>query len=161
MSPAAISPRMWLEETISPSASHELHDARRERVLLQQQRDVAARLVAEAEVLPHADALRAEPVEQDVVDELLRRLGGEGPVERDHHELADAEPGDQLGLDLERGDQLGRRVRRHDRARVRLEREHGVGVAHDRAVPEMDAVELAHGDMTGPALGVGEPGDVH
>ena len=73
-SPAATSPRMWLEDTISPSTSTSGDDARLERRLRAQQRDVAARPVAEAEVLADADLRGAEPLDQHVVDELLRGL---------------------------------------------------------------------------------------
>ena len=114
-SPATTSPRMWVEETISPSTSTSGDDPRLERGLRAQQVGVALGLVAEAEVLPHRDLRRAELADEHVVDELLRRLGGELAVERDHDELAHPEPGDEVGLDVERGQQLGRGVGRDDR----------------------------------------------
>ena len=90
---------------------HQRHHARLEGGLRAQQVGVALGLVAEAEVLPHRHLRGAELGDQDVVDELLRPLGGERAVERDHHELAHAEPGDQVGLDLQRGQELRRGVR--------------------------------------------------
>ena len=65
--------------------------ARLERGLVGQQRGVALGAVAEAEVLPHRHLLRAELLDQHVVDELLRGLGGERAVERDHDQLAGPE----------------------------------------------------------------------
>ena len=86
----------------------ELHDPRRERVLRGQQRRVALRAVAEAEVLADRDLDRAEPLDELVVDELLRGLRHALAVERDHDQLVDAERRDQVGLLLERGQQFGR-----------------------------------------------------
>jgi hypothetical protein len=117
--------------------------------------------VAEAEVLPHRHLRGAELGDQDVVDELLRPLGGERAVERDHHELAHAEAGDQVGLDLQRGQELGRGVRRDHLARVRLEGQDGVRAPDHLAVAEVDAVELPHRDMARAGLDIGEPGDLH
>jgi hypothetical protein len=139
----------------------ELGDAGLERILGLQQRGVAARPMAEAEVLPHRHAPRAEPLDELAGDEVLGRLLGALAVERDHDELLDAELGDQLRLGLQRGEQLRRGVGRYDGARVRLERQHGVGAADDLAVAYMDAVELADGDIARAPLRVGEPGDVH
>ena len=51
---------------------------------------------------------------------------------------------------VERRDQLRRGVGRDDRARVRLERQHRVGAAHDLAVAEVHAVELADRDVARP-----------
>ena len=125
----------------------ERHDARLERGLRAQQVGVALGLVAEAEVLPDRDLASPRAADEHVVDELLRPLGGERAVERDHHQLAHAEAGDQVGLDVERGQQLRRGVGRDDLARVRLEGEHGVGAADHLAVAEVDAVELADRDV--------------
>ena len=70
-------------------------------------------------------------------------------------------PGDQVGLGGQRRDQLRRLVRRDDRARVRLEGQDGVRAAHHLAVAEVDAVELADGDVARAGLRIGEPGDLH
>jgi hypothetical protein len=142
-------------------ALDELDDARLERVLGAQQRDVALRLVAEAEVLPDAHGVRSKLADEHVVDEALGGLARERAVERDDDELAHAEPRDEVDLRGERRDQLRRVCGRDDRARVRLEREHGVGAAHHLAVPDVHAVELADRDMARSELGIGEPGDVH
>ena len=139
----------------------EVDHAGLERLLGAQQRDVALGAVAEAEVLPHAHPLGAEPPDQHVVDEVLRRAARERAVERDHDELAHAQPGDQVGLRVQRRDQLRRRVGRHDRARVRLERQHGVGAADHLAVAQVHAVELADRDVARPGFDVGEPCDLH
>src|ERR1700757_325976 len=83
-SPASTSPRMWLEETISPSTStsgttrvsNPPSPAR-----------LSGRAVPEPEVPPHRNAHRAQPIHQDVIDELCRRLVSEAIVEGDQHEL--------------------------------------------------------------------------
>ena len=93
---------MWLEETISPSASTSSTTRVVNASCSSSSVTSPRALWPKRKFSPTLTRSRAEPVEQDVVDELLRRLGGERSVERDHHELADAEPGDQLGLDLER-----------------------------------------------------------
>ena len=80
---------MWVEETISPSTSTISATVVVNAVAALQEVDVALGLVAEAEVLPHPHLGGGELADQDLVDELLRRLGGEGAVERDHHELLD------------------------------------------------------------------------
>ena len=82
-----------------------------------QQLLVAGRLVAEAEVLPHADVLGLQRPDEDVVDEALRAARGELLVERDDDELLHAELADELGLALERGQQARRAARRDDRRR--------------------------------------------
>src|SRR5204863_102829 len=64
--------------------------------------------VAEAEVLADRDLAGVQPLDQDPVDEFLRRQLGEGAVEADDHHLLDAERCDQVGLDLGAGEELGR-----------------------------------------------------
>ena len=51
---------------------------------------------------PTDTLLGAELADQHLLDELLGVLGGELAVERDHDQLLDAEPGDQVALDRER-----------------------------------------------------------
>ena len=78
-------------------------------------------------------------------------------VERDHDQLLHAERRDQVGLLLERGQQLRRGLRRDDRARVRFEGEHAVGAADHRAMADVHAVELAHGEPALTGGRIGEP----
>jgi hypothetical protein len=134
--------------------------ARLEAALGREQRRVAAGAVAEAEVLPDRDPVGVEPLDQHTLDELLGRLARERAVERDHDELAHAEAADQVGLDVQGREELGRGVGRDDGARVRLEGEHGVGAADDLAVADVDAVELADGEVARARPRVGEPGDL-
>ena len=88
------------------------HDARLEALVGGEHVGVALRLVAEAEVLAHADVRGAERPDQHLVDELGRRARGELLVERDDDELVDADPLQQLRLALERRQQRRRGVRR-------------------------------------------------
>ena len=67
------------------------HDPRLEPPVRGQHLGIAGRAVSEPEVLPHRHARRVQPLDQDVVDELRRRLVGEPVVERDHDQLVDAE----------------------------------------------------------------------
>jgi len=136
---------MWLEETISPSASTRL-----EAGIGGQQRRVAPGPVSEAEVLPHRDMGGAETAEQHFVDERLGALRGEGLVERDDHELADTEAGHKLGLGLQAGEQPGLGLRPGDGQRVRFEGEHRVVARDHLTVAEVDTVELAHRDPPRP-----------
>jgi hypothetical protein len=151
---------MWLDETISPSASKSGLDPGLEARVGAQQVRVALRLPAEAEVLAHRDVRGAEGADEHVVDEVLGRHRRELAVERDDHELLDAEAGDELGLALDRRQQA-RRAARDDRLRVRVERQHGVGAADDRAVAEVDAVEGADGHPARARLDVGQARDLH
>ena len=129
-------------------------DARLEAPVRAQQLRVALRAVAEAEVLADADERRAEPLDEHLVDELLRALRRERRVELDHDELLDAERGDELGLALERRQQPRLVPGRDDRGRVRVEGQHRVGARDHLAVPEVDAVERADGDAPRARLGL-------
>ena len=138
-----------------PVGLHELGNAHVKTAALAQQRDVTLGPMAEAEVLPDRHLRRAELPDEHIVDERVRRLGRELGIERDHHELLDAEPGDDVLLDRQRCDQLRRGIRRDHGTRVRLEGEDRVGVADNRTVAEMHAVELADGDVAWARLRVG------
>src|SRR3954469_2747646 len=122
---------------------------------------VALRPVAEAEVLPHRDALRPEPLDEHVVEEVLRAALAELAVERDDDDLLHAQSGHQLGLAVERGQQLRSGGRLDDRDRVRLERQHGVAAVDDPPVAEVDAVERADRHAAGAWLGVMERDRFH
>ena len=138
---------MWVEETISPSTSTS-GTTRGSNAFCARSRSASPlALWPKRKFSPTDTSVGAELADEHVVDELLRPLGGERAVERDHHELAHAEAGDQVGLDVERGQQLRRGVGRDDLARVRLEGQHGVGAGDHLAVAEVHAVELADRDV--------------
>ncbi len=137
---------MWLEETISPSTSTSATTRVSKRSSASEHLGVARGPVPEAEVLPDRDPRRPQPLDEDVVDELLRALAGKALVERDHHQLLDPERGDPLGLGVEAGQQLRSRLRPDHAQRVGLERQHRVAAGDHLAVAEMDAVELADRD---------------
>src|SRR3954447_10091376 len=139
----------------------QVHDACLEAAIAAQQLLAAGRLVAEAEVLPHADVLGVQRADEDVVDEALRAAPGELAVEGDDDQLLHPELLNELDLALERGQQARRASRGHHRRGMRLEGDHGVGVADDLAVAEMDPVEGAHRDAARARLDVGEMGDLH
>jgi hypothetical protein len=122
---------------------------------------VTGRTMAEAEVLAHRDVRGQQPAHEHLIDELLGRLLGEALIERDHHELADSEPGDQLGLDLEAGQELGSGLWPDHAERMRLEREDRVAAPDHLAVAEMDAVELADRDLARSGRDVGEHRHLH
>jgi hypothetical protein len=125
---------------------HQRHHARLEAVVRAEELGRAARAFSEAEVLAHRDLSRAEPVEQYVLDEVLRAALGELLVERDHHKLLHAEPSDQVALHREGADQLRGGLGMDHRQRVRVEGEHGVGSADHLAVAAVYAVERPDGD---------------
>src|SRR5436309_3400523 len=83
---------------------------RLEALVSSQRFGVAGGAVAETEVLAHRDVGGLKAPDEHLVDELLGRLLGEALVERDHYELTDSEPGDQLGLHREAGQELRRRL---------------------------------------------------
>ena len=159
--PPRTSPRMCRGADDLAVDLEQRRHARLEALVGREHRGVALRLVAEAEVLPHAHVRGAELADQHVVDELLRRARGEPLVERDHHELLHADALDQLGLAVEGRQQRRRGVRRDDGRRVRVEGQHGVGAADHLAVAQVHAVERADGDAPRARLRVGEPGDLH
>ena len=68
------------------------HDPGLELGVRGEHRRVALRFRAEAEVLPDRDALRAQPLIQDLLDELLGGDLGELLVEGDHHQLPTPRP---------------------------------------------------------------------
>ena len=107
--------------------------------------------------------------DQIMVNEILRRGSGAGLVERHHHGAVEPGPGQQPQLVGLVGKAELRAVRAEKAARVRLEG-HGesrlaVGAAHSQGrvdhgpVPQMDAVEIAHGDH-GPPGNLGGRGGV-
>ena len=108
------------------------------------------------EVVADRDAADPEAPDQVMVNEILRRGAGAALVEGHHHRARKPGPGQQSQLGGLVGEPELRRVRAEEPARMRLEgqrqRRTAVGAAHlqgggnDRAVAEMDAVEIAHGD---------------
>ena len=101
-----------------------------------------------------------EPLDQVMVNEILRRGPGARLVERHHDSAGKAGAGQQPELaGFVRKPEL-RAVRAEKAARMRLESDGknrlSVGPAHpqggfdDRAVAEMDAIEIAHGDDSPP-----------
>ena len=146
-SPAATSPRMWLEDTVSPATSTSGTTRVSNSLVRAQELGVALGALAEAEVLADRHVAGAELADQHLLDEVLVVLLAERAVERDHDQLLDPEPGDQVALEVERLQQLGQRVRGDHRQRVRVEGEHRVHAADHLAVAEVDAVERADGDL--------------
>ena len=122
-------PRMWLEETTSPSNSSSGWTRVSKRSSAREHLRVALALWPKRKFSPTDDVRGLEHLDEHVVDEVLGRARGERAVERDDHELLDAEAGDELGLALDRRQQPRRRAGRDDRLRVRIERQDGVGAA--------------------------------
>ena len=120
------------------------------------------------EVVADRNAADAEPLDQVMVNEILRRGPGAGLVEGHHHGAGKPGAGQQPQLVGLVGEAELRAVRAEKAARMRLEghgkRRLAVGAAHLQgrvdhgAVAEMDAVEIAHGDH-GP-LGIAAAGVV-
>src|SRR2546421_334149 len=119
--------------------------SRLELVVPREKARVAARALAEAEVLADRHLGCAELPYQDLLDELLRALLREVAVERNNDQLVDAKAVDQVALDRERVEQLGHRLRMEDGKRVRVEREHRVAVPDHGTMAQVDAVEGADG----------------
>src|SRR5882757_845148 len=108
------------------------------------------------EVVADRNSADAEPPDQVMVNEVLRAGPGAVLVERHHHGTVEPGPGQQPQLAGLVGEAELRAVRAEETARMRLESDGksrlSVGPAHlqgccdDRAVAQMDAVEIAHGD---------------
>ena len=136
------------------------------RRLADQQARRADPALAEMKVVADRDAADAEPLDQVMVNEILRRGAGAGLVEGHHHGAGEPGPGQQPQLVGLVGEAELRAVRAEKAARMRLEghgeRRLAVGAAHPQgrvdhgAVAEVDAVEIAHRDH-GP-LGIAAAG---
>ena len=105
---------------------------------------------------PTETLLAPSRFDQDLRDELLGGDLHELLVERDHHQLLDPEPVDDVALHVERHDQLRRRIGVDHAERMRVEGEDGVRVVDHRLVALVDAVEDADRDVPVARLGVGE-----
>ena len=140
--------------------------------------DVPGGLVPEAEVVADDDGRGVQAVDERMVHELVRRHLRELERERQRAEHVDAELLDQFGPPHDAGQHRRVRAGPHDLGRVRHERDqhaghaavggHLHGVADDRLVPAVDAVEHPDGDdavppagghrvQSMPALHAGEP----
>ena len=134
---------------------------------LAQQVDVAAALVAEAEVLAHQQPARLQALDQQVLDEGVGRHFGQPGIEALHHHLGNAIAGQRGQLVAQAGDAGGRQFRPAVQGgkvlpRMRFEGHHGgrqAAFARDLAdarehglVSAMDAVEIADGQGAGRAL---------
>ncbi len=137
-----------------------LHDGLKAFVSSQQLR-IALRTVPEAEVLPHRHPDRPQCLDQHPVDELARAALREGVVEGNHDQLLHAERRDQLGLHRKRRQQLRRVLRRHHRHRVRFKGQHAVRALDHLAVPEVNTIERAHGNLARAGLHLSQGNDLH
>src|SRR5713101_10031093 len=124
--------------------------------LADQQAGRADPALAEMKVVADRDAADPEPLDQVMVNEILRRGPGPGLVEGHDDGAGEPGSGQQAQLSgLVGQPELGA-VRTEKAARMRLERHRqrrpAVGVAHLQgrcnhgAVTEVDAIEIAHGD---------------
>ena len=112
--------------------------------------------LAEMKVVADRDAADAEPFDQVMVNEILRRGSGARLVEGHHHGAVEPGAGQQPQLAGLVGEAELRGVRAEEAAGMRLEGHRegrpAVGAAHPQgggdhgAVAEMDAVEIAHRD---------------
>ena len=111
-------------------------------------------------VVTDRNSTDAEPLDQVMVNEILRRGTRAILVEGHHHGAGKPGPGQQAELVGFVGKAELRAVRAEKAARMRLEghgkRRFSMGAAHlqgggnDGAVAQMDAVKIAHGDHGAP-----------
>ena len=134
---------MWLEETVSPAASTSGTTRVSNSSCARRNSGVPRAPLPKRKFSPTDTCSAPSRSISTSLHELLGALRGEALVERDHHELVHAEPGDQVALHREGADQLRRGLRMDHRQRVRIEGEHGVGAADHLAVAEVHAVERA------------------
>ena len=110
--------------------------------------------LAEMKVVADGDAADSEPLDQVMVNEILRRGPGADFVEGHHDGAGEPGPGQQPQLSGLVGEPELGAVRAEKAARVRLERHRqrrpAVGAAHlqrgfdHRAVAKVDAIEITH-----------------
>ena len=124
------------------------------RGLADQQAGRADPAFAEMKVVADRDAADAEPVDQIMVNEILRRGAGSGLVEGHDHSAGKAGPGQQAqlvglagqaelrGVGAEKAARM--RLERHGKSRPAMSARHVKRSGNDGAVAEMDAVEIAH-----------------
>ena len=157
--PSASAIRIALEETgrsaISTCGCTSTSMPSRRRLADQKARRADPAL-AEMKVVADRDAADSEPLDQIMVNEILRRGSGAGLVEGHHHGAREPGSGQQPQLSGLVGEPELRGVRAEETARMRLERHRqrglAMGAAHSQrgldhgAVAEMDAVEIAHRD---------------
>ena len=93
--------------------------------LARQEGDVAAAAVAEGEIRPAGQVLRAEAAMQHLFDEILGRHGREGVVEGQGDDMRGAGRGEGGRLGRQQGQAEGRVVGAEMLARMRLEGEGG------------------------------------
>ena len=133
------------------------------RRLADQQARRADATFAEMKIVADRDPADSEPLDELMVNEILRRGPGARLVEGHHHGAGKPRPGQQPQLVSLVGEAELRAVRAEKTAWMRLEgdgkRRLSMGPAHPqggldhRAVAQMDAIEIAHGDH-------GAPGDL-
>ena len=129
---------------------------------------------AKGEIVTHHDVARADACRNHVRDEGGRLTRCEGAVEAGDVEKLDTECGEVAGLEAKGSEPEGLVRGAEDLARVRLEGEHrqrhakGTGQApalfDDRAVAQMDTVEVADGDNSASRVrgrGLPVPNDAH
>ena len=124
------------------------------RRLADQQARRADPALAEMKVVADRDAADAEPPDQIMVNEILRGGAGAGLVEGHDHGAGEAGPGQEPQLVGLVGEAELRGVGAEKAARMRLERHrqrrpvmaarHLKRGGNDRAMAEVDAVEIAH-----------------
>ena len=156
--PPATRPRMWLEETISPSTSSSgtTRVSKRSSAREQSRRRPGARW-PKRKFSPTETCVAPSALDEHVVDEVLGAARGEVAVERDRRR-APRRPSDAISSALRSSvvSSLGGVPGRDDRQRMRIERDDGVGAADDLAVAEVHAVERADGHAPRARLDVGQ-----
>ena len=120
-----------------------------------QQREIAGAAGAEAEVVADQQPAHREPVEQHVLDEILRRAAGVGAVEAADMHAFDAVGRKQFQFLSQRREPRRRRLRREQFERMRFESEHACSQAQGASpvletrkhclVSAVHAVEVADG----------------
>ena len=139
-SPAATSPRMWLEETVSPATSTSgttrVSNSVRAEQPASPSRPCPKRKFSPTDTFPAP----SRPTRMSSTNSSASRAAKSSSKGIDH-ELLHAQAGDQVALDRGRGQQLRRGLRADHRQRVRVEGEHGVAVRDHLAVAEVDPVE--------------------
>ena len=94
--------------------------------------DVAAALVPEVEVLTDDETPRVQAIDEHLLDEVFRRLGGANVVEREHDRVVDVRRLDAGQALLEIGEEHRGRFGSHDRRWMTIERHHGGGARRVR-----------------------------
>ncbi len=162
-SPAATRPRIWLDETVSPATSTSGTTRVSNSSCERRNSAVPCAPLPKRKFSPTETCVAPSRSISTSSTNSSADCSEKLAVERDHHQLVDAQARDQVALDRERAISLGAASGWITASGCGSKVSTVSRAADDLAVAEVDAVEGADRDLArlGPGLDVGELGDLH